>query len=412
METLRIVIVGAGHSGVHVAATLRSRGFAGRISIVEESVVAPYERPPLSKEVLDLSSRGEATPLRRSSFYESKNIELIAGAQAESIDRGGRRVVLQDGSSLAYDRLVIATGSIASSVRVPGSLLGGVQTLKTLDGAKSIRRYLESKSRFVVIGAGYIGLEVAAAAAKASCQVTVLEFQDRVMKRVTSATVSSFFQDLHARHGVNILLNSTIKSIEGEKDVTAVLTEDGQRFEADVVVTGVGVKPNQELAENAGIECDDGILVDLNGQTSDPNVFACGDVTRSYDRIAGKGLRLECVSNALSQAERVAVSVLGEPTPPYEVPWFWTVQHGQRLQTAGVQLPTDEIVIRGTPGSGKFSVLYLRNGALAALDTINNLGDFIPGRKLVAAEAQIDRDVAQDSTRRLTESASAETRSS
>jgi|AntAceMinimDraft_12_1070368.scaffolds.fasta_scaffold02007_12 3-phenylpropionate/trans-cinnamate dioxygenase ferredoxin reductase subunit len=399
----KIVILGGGHSGVHVATSLRTHGYTGHIVVVEESLHTPYERPPLSKEILNLSSDDRATPLRKSDFYDSKDVQLVSGVSAEFIDREDRSVTLGDGSKLEYDCLVLATGSIASTVRVPGASLAGVLTLKTYDDAMTIRQHLKSQGRIVVVGAGYIGLEVAAAAAKASCQVTVLEFQDRVMKRVTSPPVSKFFQELHAAHGVDVRVGALLKSIEGDSTVRAVLTEDGQRFDANLVVTGVGVKPNQDIALKAGILCEDGVLVDKDGRTSDPAVYACGDVTRTHDPLVNQSTRLECVSHALSQGNRVARAIMALSPPNHEVPWFWTVQYGQRLQTAGVQFPTDETVIRGIPGSGKFSVLYLRDGVLAALDTINRLSDFIPGKRLIAGKAKIDSSIAKNPNLRLIE---------
>jgi 3-phenylpropionate/trans-cinnamate dioxygenase ferredoxin reductase subunit len=399
----KIVILGGGHSGVHVATSLRAHGYAGHIVIVENSLHTPYERPPLSKEILNLSLDDRPTPLRKPIFYDSKDIQLISGVSAEFIDREDRSVTLDDGSKLEYDRLVLATGSIASTVRVTGASLMGVHTLKTYEDAITIRQHLGNQSRIVVVGAGYIGLEVAAAAAKASCQVTVLEFQDRVMKRVTSVPVSNFFRRLHAAHGVDVRVGTMLKSIEGDLSVSAALTEDGQRFEADLIVTGVGVKPNQDIALESGILCDDGVLVDEDGRTSDPAVYACGDVTRTHDSLSNQSIRMECVSHALSQGNRVAHAIMSLPRPNYEVPWFWTVQYGQRLQTAGVRLPTDETVIRGSPNSGKFSVLYLRDGVLAALDTINRLSDFIPGRRLIAGKVKIDSSIAKNPNSKLVE---------
>lgn len=411
MSIETVVVLGAGHAGLNVVTSLRTKRFAGRIVVVDSLSELPYERPPLSKDVLDTTSSGYATPLRKESFYAAKSIELISGISAESVDRINRRVILEGGARVSYDRLVIATGALASNVRVPGATIRGVRTLKTHDDALMIRRQLEKRARVVVVGAGYIGLEVAAAAAKAGCEVTVLEFQDRVMKRVTSQPVSNFFENLHAAHGVDIRLGTALKSIEGESTASAVLATDGQRFSADLVVIGVGITPNQQIAHAAGLICDDGIVVGNDCRTSDPRIFACGDVTRFYERTAGRRIRLECVSNALAQGTRVAHAILDLPLPAHEVPWFWTVQYEERLQTAGVRLPSDTVVIRGDPCTGKFSVLYLRDGVLAALDTVNSLHDFLPGKKLIAAGARIAPLLAQDSTVKLKDAVLEGTRS-
>jgi 3-phenylpropionate/trans-cinnamate dioxygenase ferredoxin reductase subunit len=247
-----------------------------------------------------------------------------------------------------------------------------------------------------IIGAGYIGLEVAAAAAATGCKVTVLEFQDRVMSRVTSAPVSRHFEQLHGRHGVRFVFGAAVTSIDGGERAERVTVADGTNFPADVVLAGIGVLPNQELAADAGLECRDGILVDGDGRTSDPAIYASGDVTRFTSPIDGASQRLECIQNALAQADRVAAHITGQPAAEPEVPWFWTVQHGVRLQTAGVRHPEDDAIVRGEPAAGKFSVVYLRDGRLAAVDTIANLAEFRTAKRLIARGVRIDPVLAAD----------------
>lgn len=385
-----IVILGAGHAGVAVAAGLRTQGWDGRIVLVDADPRLPYERPPLSKELLKPGSAGHATPLRRAGYYEERGIETLLGLQATRVDADNHTVMLSDGSSRKYHRLVIATGSTARALRIPGGDLPGVQTLKTFDDATRLRGQLTKGSSVVVVGAGYIGLEVAAAAAALGCDVTVLEFQDRVMSRVTSEPVSRFFEHHHEDHGVRFVFGASVTAIEGNGRAQHVLTADGGRYPADVVIAGIGVVPNQGLAEAAGIGCDDGILVDEHGRTSHPGVYAAGDVTRFSNPFDGSSLRLECIQNAMAQADCIVHHILDKPRNGTEIPWFWTVQHGVRLQTAGVRHPDDEVIVRGGVEDRKFSVVYLRNGRLSAVDTVDSLKDFMAAKKLIGAGASLD----------------------
>ncbi|GAP54412.1 putidaredoxin reductase [Arthrobacter sp. Hiyo6] len=244
---------------------------------------------------------------------------------------------------------------------------------------------------------------MAAAAAAKGCDVTVLEFQDRVMSRVTSASVSRFFEQLHGRNGVRFVFGAAVTAVEGSQRAERIVTADGSVHPADVVLAGIGVVPNQELAGAAGLECRDGIHVDGDGLTSDPAIYAVGDVTRFMSTIDGASQRLECIQNALAQADRAAAHITGEDAGEPEIPWFWTVQQGIRLQTAGVRHPEDEVIVRGAPAEGKFSVVYLRNGCLAAVDTIGSLTDFRPAKKLIAHKARIDPLLAADPGTRLTD---------
>lgn len=394
--TAPVVIVGAGHSGVAVAAGLRSRGWEGGILLLEAETETPYERPPLSKELLKPDAPDESAVLRKEKFYQDKNIDRVAGTAVESIDRQGRTVLLSDGTRHTYHRLVIATGSRARDLTVPGAGLAGVQALRTREDALQLKRLLVTGARVAIIGAGYIGLEVAAAAAAKGCEVTVLEFQDRVMSRVTSEPVSRHFEKLHEAHGVRFVFGAAVTAIEGGRRAEGVVTADGSVFPADVVLAGIGVVPNQELAAEAGLECADGILVDDDGRTSDPAIYATGDVTRFTSPVDGASQRLECIQNAQAQADRVAAHITGQPPAVPEIPWFWTVQHGVRLQTAGVRHPEDDVIVRGDPAGRSFSVTYLRDGRLAAVDTIAGLADFRPARKLIATAARMDPALVAD----------------
>ena len=395
-----IIIIGAGHAGVSVAARLAELGRAQGTVLVGEEDSVPYERPPLSKEMLDLGSPFAGSLLRPERFYAEKGIELLTGLRVTSIDRATRQINLGRGRRLRYGTLVIATGSEPRRLNVPGAYLPGVHVLRTASDAGRIRESLSSGGRLVVAGAGYIGLEVAAAAVKAGCAVTVLEAQDRVMARATSKPVSGFFEELHRAAGVRLDLGAAIGAFDGTDNVQRVVTTGGEVHPADFVIVGVGALPCQWLAQDAGVACDDGILVDRAARTSDVDIYAVGDVSRT----AGpQGVRLESVQGAAAQAIAAADHIVtGEVTAP-EVPWFWTDQHGVRLQTAGVRAPTDELVLRGDPRDGRFSVLYLRHGRLAAIDTVGSLKDFMPGRKLIAAGARLNRGLAADPSVKLTQ---------
>ena len=350
--TAPVVIVGAGHSGVAVAAGLRARGWEGGILLLDAENEAPYERPPLSKDLLKDGAPDGSAVLRKEKFYQDKRIDRLAGSTAESIDRKGRTVLLSDGSRHAYHRLVIATGSRARPLTVPGAGLAGVQSLRTRDDALELKRMLVPGARIAIIGAGYIGLEVAAAAAARGCEVTVLEFQDRVMSRVTSVPVSRHFERLHERDGIRFVFGAAVTAIEGQRRAERVVTADGHRPPGRRRAGRYRrASQTREVATEAGLECRDGILVDGDCRTSDSAFYATGDVRRFTSPVDGASQRLECIQNAQAQADQVAAHITGHEAADPEIPWFWTVQHGVRLQTAGVRHPDDEVIVRGDPPS-------------------------------------------------------------
>lgn len=402
-ENQSIVILGAGHAGIQTAARLRELNFDGSIVVIDESTSTPYDRPPLSKEFLLGEADSECTPLRKNAFYEANDIQVLTGVRAQSIDREAKEVLLDGGTRLAYSKLIIATGSEARRLSLPGAQLDGVHVLKTQQDAFSIKSLLGVGRKAIIIGAGYIGLEVAAAARKLGSEVTVLEFQDRVMSRVTSEVVSQHFLGIHQEQGVNFVFGAAVTEIRGEDKVQQVLTSDGAVYPADVVIAGIGVVPRQAIAEEAGIECRDGILIDEHSRTSDPDIYAVGDVARLVVPLRDIDRRLECIPSAVEQALSAVDSIMGAPERIEEVPWFWTVQHGIRLQTAGLRLPDDEVIIRPSSKASAMTVLYMRDGTLAAIDTIGSLRDFQAGKKLVAQRAVLDLAIATDSSRKLVE---------
>lgn len=395
-----VVIVGAGHAGVQAAARLAELG--REVVLVDQDDVVPYERPPLSKDVL----KGGATappPLRKEDFYAARGIHRIAGKRVVRIARAEREIEFGTGERLGYATLVLATGSTARTLPVPGGDLRGVRTLKTWADASALRRELMPGRRVVLVGAGYVGLEVAAAAGELGCAVTVIEAQDRVMSRVTSEVVSRFYEDLHRGKGTRFVFGEGVAAFEGDGAVERVVTSSGSVHDADLVVAGVGVVPNQSLAEEAGLACADGVLVDRHCRTSDPGIHAVGDVVRQVCPEEGIDRRLESVQNAVAQGITAAEAIAGAGQVRCEVPWFWTVQHGVRLQTAGLREPGDEIVLRGSVAEGRFAVLYLRDGRLAAIDTVGSARDFAPAKKLIASGARIDRALAADPAVKLSQ---------
>ena len=385
------VIIGAGHAGGQAAATLRTKGFAGRIVIVGDEEYLPYERPPLSKAVLSGDLEVMRTFLKRETWYDDKNVELRLQTLVTKIDTANKSLTLSDGETLAYDKLLIATGTRVRKLDLPGAELDNIFYLRAISDTLAIREQVRDGAKMVIVGGGYIGLEVAAVGAKLGCEVTVLEGLDRVMNRVVSPEVSEFYTEEHEKAGVKILTGVGVTDYEGVNGkVTHVVTADGAKHEADLVVVGVGVIPNFELAEEAGIACDNGIVVDEFARTSDSDIFAAGDVTNHPNSLLDRRLRLESVQNAVDQAKTAANSMLGELKEYAEIPWFWSDQYDLKMQIVGLSEPDDDVVVRGNIADRKFSICYLRDGVFVALNAINAPKDFMVAKKLVAAKKRID----------------------
>ncbi len=382
---MSVVVVGGGHAAGHIAGVLRMNGYHGPIRIVGEEPLPPYQRPPLSKNYLAGQMDLDQVLLKPLEFYRRTGADLALGCRVERIDRASRTIMTSDGVSIPYGKLVLATGARARRLALPGSDLCGIHTLRTMADTDQIRAELRPGARLVICGGGYIGLEVAATATRHGAVVTVLEMADRVMNRVVAPVVSAFYQGLHAGNGVDIVTEVQVAAFEGRRRVERVATANGRVFPADVVVIGVGVVPNIELAEAAGLPCDDGILVDAHGQTKDPDILACGDCTNHPNGIYGVNVRLESVQNAVDQATAVARAICGTPEAYSAVPWFWSDQYDTRLQIAGLSPGHDETVVRGDPADGAFSLFYLKQGRLLAVDAINSPREYMMGRKLVAA---------------------------
>jgi 3-phenylpropionate/trans-cinnamate dioxygenase ferredoxin reductase subunit len=397
----RVVIVGAGQAGAQVAVSLRQLGFAGEITLLGEEPHLPYQRPPLSKGYLSGEMALERTHLRSESYYEKHRIDLRLGVRAARILRRERAVVCEDDRQLEYDALAICTGAAARPLPLPGVDLPGVFYLRTLADSDAIKAEIWPEAQAVIIGGGYIGLEVAASLRKLGAAVTVIEALERVMNRVVAPPVSAFFAAEHARQGVEVVTNAAVAALAGDGRIARVVSVDGRTFAADLVVIGIGAVPNDELARAAGLEVENGIVVDAFGRTGDPAIFAAGDVTNHPNMLFERRLRLESVHNAMEQAKAVARTIAGRPEAYADVPWFWSDQYDLKLQIAGVGDPEDELILRGDPASRAFSCLHLRGGRLVAIDCINRGADFLAAKKLIAESRPIDRDQAADPEIRL-----------
>jgi 3-phenylpropionate/trans-cinnamate dioxygenase ferredoxin reductase subunit len=394
-----VVIVGAGHAGGSAAAFLRQYGYEGSITLVGEETLAPYQRPPLSKAWLKGEADAEALMLRPESFYAENDIVLRLGARVERIDRDRRSVTLGGGATLPYATLILATGARARNIPLPGLDLGGVQALRTAADADKLKAALGRGKRLVVIGGGYIGLEAAASARALGAEVVVIEREPRVLARVACEALSSFFQDYHRRHGVHFILGAEVEGIVGgDGRAAAVKLAGGALVEADAFLVGVGAAPNQELGGDAGLHCNDGIVVDLAARTSDPVVFAIGDCTRRPMPIYGGRMhRLESVPNALEQAKQAAAAIAGRPPPAGETPWFWSDQYDLKLQIAGLPFDAAHTVIRGELAAARFAVFHLdAEHRVQAVEAVNAPAEFMAGRLLIGQRKAVAPDKLRD----------------
>jgi 3-phenylpropionate/trans-cinnamate dioxygenase ferredoxin reductase subunit len=384
--TQQVVIVGGGQAGLQVAMSLRQKKFEGGITIVGEEPVPPYQRPPLSKDYIKGQVTEQQVWLRPLEFYASRNIDLRLKTCVTAIDRANRCVTLAGGATLGYDSLVLATGARVRKLPVPGAELAGVVYVRTLADAVTMKPLIEAAQNIAVIGGGFIGLECAAVAATFGHTTTVLEAAERLMARVVSPELSAYYLDLHRSHGVVVRLSAEVVEITGnDGKASAVLCGDGTSVPADLVVIGIGIVPNDDLAAAAGLACDRGIVVDDMLRTADPNIYAIGDCAAFPHPMARGLVRLESVQNAVDQGKTVADAILGEAKPYTAVPWFWSDQYDAHLQMVGLCHPYDEHMMLGDMDAGVFSLVYFRDGALVGIDSVNKPADHVAGRKLLGA---------------------------
>jgi 3-phenylpropionate/trans-cinnamate dioxygenase ferredoxin reductase subunit len=392
-----VVIVGAGQAGFQVAASLRQEGFDGTITLIGDEPGLPYQRPPLSKGFMAGKQAIESIALRPPSFYEKQRIELLLGEKVIEIDRRGRSVTLASGRHVRYGTLVLAVGARNRILPLTGAALDGICYLRTDADAMGIQERLAQAHNVVVIGGGFIGLELAASASSLGKSVHVLEAQPRLMARVVSPILSDFCRELHTSRGVGISLGVLPRDIAGrEGKVSEVLLSNGGACPADLVLIGIGVEPNTELATAAGLAVENGIFVDEQLRTEDENIYAIGDCADHPNPYAGGRTRIESVQNAIDQAKCIAAAIVGRAQNYQAVPWFWTDQFDMNLQMVGLSGGYDRTVIRGEPESRKFSVFYFKLDRLAAIDSVNRPGDHIIGRKLIANGTQVTPEQAAD----------------
>ena len=394
--TNRAVIAGAGHAAGQIVASLRQHKYAGEIVLVGNERHLPYQRPPLSKKFLAGELPAERLYVKPESFYDDPAIILQLESQIVAIDRDAKCLQIENGSDIEYDKLVIATGSRVRRLPIEGTDLKGVHYLRSIADVDGIRDDMDAGKKIVIIGAGYIGLEVAAVSQLAGLNVTVIEMADRVMSRVVSAETSDFYQIEHTNQGVRFRLSTGVSSLNGRKRVKSVTTSEGEDIPADLVVIGVGIQPNTELASGAGLDVDNGIVVDDHCRTGDPDIFAVGDCTSHPNAIYNRRLRLESVHNAVEQAKTAAANICGQDVAYSQVPWFWSDQYDLKLQIAGLSEGYDDVVIRGNPAERSFSCLYLREGRLIAVDAINAPRDFVQSKQLIADRAEIETEKLAD----------------
>jgi 3-phenylpropionate/trans-cinnamate dioxygenase ferredoxin reductase subunit len=397
-----LVVIGGGQAAVQAIQSIRQGGFAGSIALVGEEPHAPYQRPPLSKKYLAGAFERERLHLKPESFYATRGIDLHLGVRAEELDIETRRVRLADGRSLTYDRLLLATGSRPRRMVVPGADLPGIHYVRTIDDVDAIRAELAPGARLVIVGAGYIGLEIAAVTVELGFDVTVLEAAYRVLSRVMCAESAQFFADYHAARGVKIRCATQVAGFQGRDAVSAVASATGELFPCDLVIVGIGIVPNVELAERAGLDCDNGIRVDACARTREPRIVAAGDCTNQPHPFVGQNVRLESVHNAIEQGKAAAASLLSHEQPFAEAPWFWSDQYDLKLQIAGLAIDYDRVVLRGDMHTKSFAMYYLSQERLVAIDAVNSPRDFIQGKKLLASRAKVPVELLADTQADLT----------
>ncbi|ROZ66092.1 NAD(P)/FAD-dependent oxidoreductase [Ramlibacter sp. WS9] len=397
-----LTVIGAGQAGAELAVQAREGGWPGRILLAGDEPDLPYHRPPLSKAYLAGTATTETLALKARATYEHAGIELVLGRRVVAVDRKARRVEFDGGPSIDYSRLAFATGGRPR--RLPTAASGADRAanfhyLRTLADVDRIRARFIDGARLVIIGGGYVGLEVAAVAVKQGLQVVVLEAAERILSRVTAPAVSAFYETVHRAAGVDVRTGMQVETFELNRDrsrVSAVVCRDGERLACDLVVAGIGLVPNTELAADCGLAVDDGILVDAAARTSDPHIVAAGDCTRYHSALYDRSIRLESVPNALEQARCAAATLTGQERRFDGVPWFWSDQYDLKLKMVGLSQGYDQLVLRGSPDAGAFCAFYLKGRRVLAVDTVNRVPDFMVAKRLVGERIEVDPDRLAD----------------
>jgi len=384
------VVIGAGQAASQLVASLRTEGYAAPITLVGDEAYPPYQRPPLSKKFLSGEMEEDRLFIRPPEFYAAANATLILKTRATAVDLAAKSVSLSDGRTLPYQTLAFTTGSRVRKLTVPGADLPGIFYLRGIDDVKAIQPHFVAGKRLVVVGGGYIGLETAAVAARRGLRVTIVEALERCLQRVTSQQISDFFEGIHRAEGVTILTRTGVHGFKQGLGSTLIVETAGGEIEADLVIAGIGILPEQALAQAAGLACENGIVVDEFARTSDADVYAIGDCANHPNPLLGRRLRLESVQNAIDQAKAAALAITGKPKPYAEVPWFWSDQYDLKLQIAGISAPGDTVILRGDPSLRKFAAFYLRDGHVAAVDAVNAVPEYMVGRQMIAQKKTVD----------------------
>ncbi|MEX2525826.1 MAG: FAD-dependent oxidoreductase [Gammaproteobacteria bacterium] len=386
------IVIGASHAAAQFVQSLRQEGWEDRILVIGEEPYIPYHRPPLSKEFLAGDKELDEIYLRPAKVYEELNVEFLLETRIEAIDPEGKRLTLSVGDSVTYDKLCLTVGSRVRTVDLPGVNLGGVHYLRTVQDVEAIREGIRPGANAVIVGGGYIGLEAAAVLNKLGMKVTVLEMAERVLQRVTAPEVSEFYTRVHGEEGVEIRCDTGVSGFEGNDHVERVRCSDGSVLEADLVVIGVGIVPNTELASAAGLEVENGIVVDEYARTSNADIVAAGDCTFHYNPVYERRVRLESVQNATDQARIAAATVCGKKKPYNALPWFWSDQYDVKLQIAGLSQDYEETQVRGDRKNGRsFAIFYFRDNKIIAVDAVNKPAEFMMGKRLITEKAEVDR---------------------
>lgn len=393
-----IVVIGAGQAGQQICDSLRRGGYEGHLMLLGDEPCLPYQRPPLSKKFLTGTLEAERLLLRPASWYEQQKIDVHLNTRVVSIDREACRLRLASGESLAYSGLALATGTRIRPVNVPGAEQAGIHYVRSLADGQHLAAALANARRVAVIGGGFIGLEVAAIAREQGREVILIEALERLMARAVAPQVSAFYATLHRSHGVDVLLGTGVSAIRSANGEHTVVTSTGAEYTVDLIVAGIGVVPNSELAEQAGLACRGGIVVDEYARTSDPAIVAAGDCTWHMNGFLKREIRLESVQNAVDQAKSAAASLLGQAAVYCQVPWFWSDQYDVKLQIAGIGMPHDLAVVRGDASGRAFSVFYFRDGTLVGVDSLNKPADHMAARKLLGQGTPVSAAQAGDAT--------------
>jgi 3-phenylpropionate/trans-cinnamate dioxygenase ferredoxin reductase subunit len=387
----RAVIVGASHAAVQLMISLRQHGWKGAITVISDEDHQPYQRPPLSKAYLAGTVSADQMALRAPAAYEKLGVRFMLSTRVTGLDAESKTLHLDNGETLSFDKLALCTGARARPLPIPGTDLSAVHYLRTLDDVKGIQASASTAKTAVIIGGGYIGLETAASLSKLGVKVTVLETESRLLKRVASPQVSEFYQRLHTEEGIDIRLNTQAAELTGDGTVARVICADGSAIDADMAIIGIGVIANTELAAEAGLAIDNGILVNEFAQTSHPDIVAAGDCTNHPNPLLNRNIRLESVPNASEQAKAAAASICGIEKAYAELPWFWSDQFDVKLQIVGMNQGYTDVVVRGDNQEGRsFSVFYLHETTILAADCINRPKDFMLAKKLILQGAKSD----------------------